>query len=166
MHMHRTTLNMYSIFAWTCHSEAAEAAALCFCMWAPECACSTDTTVLKSSLHRGAAARQVWWVQAHEVEGSGTTASFRQFQVDQIAADMKESICRVSDNPFDAQENVNIPTVSYEVSPSEPTLCTCLWQRWSWFEVIMFLERLCMASSICHYCTLICASSQHKDHCC
>jgi len=51
------------------------------------------------------------------VDGSGTTASFRQFHVDQIAADMKDSICRVSDGPFDAQENVNIPTVSYEVSP-------------------------------------------------
>ncbi len=51
------------------------------------------------------------------MDGSATTASFKQFHVDQIAADMKESICRVSDGPFDAQENVNIPTVSYEVSP-------------------------------------------------
>ena len=50
------------------------------------------------------------------MDGSATTASFKQFHVDQIAADMKESICRVSDGPFDAQENVNIPTVSYEVS--------------------------------------------------
>lgn len=51
------------------------------------------------------------------MDGSATTTSFKQFHVDQIAADMKESICRVSDGPFDAQENVNIPTVSYEVSP-------------------------------------------------
>ena len=48
---------------------------------------------------------------------ANTTASFRQFHVDQIAADMKESICRVSDGPFDAQENVHVPTVSYEVPP-------------------------------------------------
>ena len=54
-------------------------------------------------------------LQVHEVDATNTTASFRQFHVDQIAADMKESICRVSDAPFDAQENVNIPTVSYEV---------------------------------------------------
>lgn len=55
-------------------------------------------------------------LQVHEVDAANTTASFRQFHVDQIAADMKESICRVSDAPFDAQENVNIPTVSYEAS--------------------------------------------------
>lgn len=54
--------------------------------------------------------------QVHEVDAPNTTASFRQFHVDQIAADIKESICRVSDNPFDAQENFNIPTVSYEVN--------------------------------------------------
>lgn len=53
--------------------------------------------------------------QVHETAAANTTASFRQFHVDQIAADMKESICRVSDNPFDAQDNFNIPTVSYEV---------------------------------------------------
>lgn len=59
--------------------------------------------------------RQPGVFEAHEVDGSATTASFKQFHVDQIAADMKESICRVSDGPFDAQENVNIPTVSYEL---------------------------------------------------
>ncbi len=61
------------------------------------------------------------------MDGSATTASFKQFHVDQIAADMKESICRVSDGPFDAQENVNIPTVSYEVSSPalHPAPCSC-----------------------------------------
>ncbi|KAL0041850.1 hypothetical protein WJX79_006533 [Trebouxia sp. C0005] len=59
--------------------------------------------------------RQPGVFEAHEVDGSPTTASFKQFHVDQIAADMKESICRVSDGPFYAQENVNIPTVSYEL---------------------------------------------------
>ena len=54
-------------------------------------------------------------MQAHEVDSAGSTATFRQFHVDQIGGDMKDSICRVSDGPFDAQENVNIPTVSYEV---------------------------------------------------
>ncbi len=36
-------------------------------------------------------------------------------QVEQIAADVKESICRVSDSLFNEAENANIPTVSYEV---------------------------------------------------
>lgn len=62
-------------------------------------------------------------LQAHEVDAANTTASFRQFHVDQIAADMKESICRVSDGPFDAQENVHVPTVSYEVSHNT----SCCW---------------------------------------
>ncbi|KAL3131210.1 hypothetical protein ABBQ38_000509 [Trebouxia sp. C0009 RCD-2024] len=59
--------------------------------------------------------RQPGVFEAHEVDAANTTASFRQFHVDQIAADMKESICRVSDGPFDAQENVHVPTVSYEL---------------------------------------------------
>ena len=43
------------------------------------------------------------------------TESFRQFHIDQLVADIKESSCRVSDVRFDAEENANIPTVSYEV---------------------------------------------------
>lgn len=58
-------------------------------------------------------------LQVLEVAG-GSTASFRQYHVDQIAADMKDSICRVSDTPFDEKENANIPTVSYEASPVNP----------------------------------------------
>ena len=44
-----------------------------------------------------------------------TTDSYRQFQLEQIGADIKETICRVSDGPFDAEQNASIPTVSYEV---------------------------------------------------
>lgn len=44
--------------------------------------------------------------------------SFRRFCVNQIAADLKESMCRVSDSTFVEGENSNIPTVSYEVSTS------------------------------------------------
>lgn len=59
--------------------------------------------------------RQPGVFEVHEVDSSNTTASFKQYHVDQIAADMKDSICRVSDTPFDEQENANIPTVSYEL---------------------------------------------------
>ena len=45
----------------------------------------------------------------------GLTDSFCKFHVEQIAADIKESVGRVSDLPFNASENANIPTVSYEV---------------------------------------------------
>lgn len=45
----------------------------------------------------------------------GLTDSFCRFHVEQIAADIKESVGRVSDLPFNASENANIPTVSYEV---------------------------------------------------
>jgi actin-like protein 6A len=44
-----------------------------------------------------------------------TRASFLQYQVEQIAADIKESICRTSDLPFDEVASSNLPTVSYEL---------------------------------------------------
>lgn len=47
--------------------------------------------------------------------------SFRKFCVNQIAADLKESLCRVSDMTFVEGENSNIPTVSYEVSTEHST---------------------------------------------
>ncbi|MEW5306390.1 MAG: hypothetical protein WDW36_008858 [Sanguina aurantia] len=43
------------------------------------------------------------------------TASFRQYQVEQIAADAKESACRALDIPFMEAENANIPNVTYEL---------------------------------------------------
>ena len=53
-----------------------------------------------------------------------TTDSYRQFQLEQIGADIKETICRVSDGPFDAEQNASIPTVSYEVRTAR--CCRCL----------------------------------------
>ncbi|EFN56038.1 hypothetical protein CHLNCDRAFT_145478 [Chlorella variabilis] len=44
-----------------------------------------------------------------------TTASYRAWCVEAIAADIKDTICRVSDNVFDPQENASIPTVMYEL---------------------------------------------------
>jgi len=43
------------------------------------------------------------------------TASYNSWAVDQVAGDIKEAICRVSDSAFDPSENANIPTVTYEV---------------------------------------------------
>ena len=40
-----------------------------------------------------------------------------------IAGDVKEAIGRVSDGPFDAEQNANIPTVNYEAgSRTRPLL--------------------------------------------
>lgn len=55
-------------------------------------------------------------LQANPHNLPDTTESFRRYHVEQVAADIKESICRVSDTPFDAEANANIPTVDYEVS--------------------------------------------------
>ena len=44
-----------------------------------------------------------------------TTQSYRQHHLEAIAGDVKEAIGRVSDGPFDAEQNANIPTVNYEV---------------------------------------------------
>eukprot|EP00195_Chlamydomonas_chlamydogama_P008600 CAMPEP_0202890812 /NCGR_PEP_ID=MMETSP1392-20130828/1103_1 /ASSEMBLY_ACC=CAM_ASM_000868 /TAXON_ID=225041 /ORGANISM="Chlamydomonas chlamydogama, Strain SAG 11-48b" /LENGTH=422 /DNA_ID=CAMNT_0049574455 /DNA_START=106 /DNA_END=1370 /DNA_ORIENTATION=- len=50
-----------------------------------------------------------------ELSLPATTPSFRAFQVEGICADVKESICRSSDNAFNETENANIPTVAYEL---------------------------------------------------
>lgn len=44
-----------------------------------------------------------------------TTDSFREYSLNAIAAEIKHTICRVSDAPFDPEENANIPTVMYEL---------------------------------------------------
>jgi actin-like protein 6A len=48
-------------------------------------------------------------------EPKSTTDSYRQFQVDSICEDIKHSICRVSEAPFNPEDNASIPTVSYEL---------------------------------------------------
>ena len=53
------------------------------------------------------------------MEAPHTTASFKQFDMEQTAADIKETICRVSDAAFDAKENANIPAVDYEVGSKQ-----------------------------------------------
>ena len=57
-----------------------------------------------------------------------TTASYRQWQLECIAGDVKEAIGRVSDGLFDAEQNANIPTVNYEAGRSSPCLLgsTCI----------------------------------------
>ncbi len=55
-------------------------------------------------------------MQVKALDFPKTTASYRKYQVEQIAADIKETILRVSDGPFDADQNTSIPTVNYEVS--------------------------------------------------
>lgn len=52
------------------------------------------------------------------MEHAGTTKSYYGWGVEQIAADIKESVSRVSESPFDPAENASIPNVSYEVHPS------------------------------------------------
>lgn len=44
-----------------------------------------------------------------------TTKSYYDWGLEQIAADIKESVSRVSEGAFDPEENANIPNVSYEV---------------------------------------------------
>ncbi|KAK9839463.1 hypothetical protein WJX81_003687 [Elliptochloris bilobata] len=45
----------------------------------------------------------------------GTTDSYQRWSVEGVAADIKEAICRVSDSAFNAEDNANIPTVTYEL---------------------------------------------------
>ena len=54
-------------------------------------------------------------LQVQQLDQPHTTASFRQWHIDQIGNDMKENICRVAESTFNAVENASIPTASYEV---------------------------------------------------
>lgn len=54
-------------------------------------------------------------LEVFPADAPGTAASYRQWCVEAIAADIKDTICRVSDNVFDPEENANIPTVVYEL---------------------------------------------------
>lgn len=58
---------------------------------------------------------QMCVVQLKDLDFPKTSPSFRQYYMEQIAADIKETIGRVSDGPFDAEQNASIPTVNYEV---------------------------------------------------
>ena len=44
-----------------------------------------------------------------------TTAGYRLFKQREIAADLKETVCRLSDRTYDEEENRNIPAVAYEL---------------------------------------------------
>mmetsp|Transcript_3544 Transcript_3544/g.10296 ORF Transcript_3544/g.10296 Transcript_3544/m.10296 type:complete len:435 (+) Transcript_3544:267-1571(+) len=44
-----------------------------------------------------------------------TTDSYNTWAVEQVAGEIKEALCRVSDSAFDPTENANIPTVKYEL---------------------------------------------------
>lgn len=54
-------------------------------------------------------------IVAEDVEVKGITDSYRQYRIDEICQDAKQAICRVSETPFDPEENAQIPTVSYEL---------------------------------------------------
>mmetsp|Transcript_8166 Transcript_8166/g.20251 ORF Transcript_8166/g.20251 Transcript_8166/m.20251 type:complete len:447 (-) Transcript_8166:267-1607(-) len=49
------------------------------------------------------------------VDCPNTSAGYRLFKQREIAADLKETVCRLSDSTFSEEENQNIPMVSYEL---------------------------------------------------
>lgn len=55
-------------------------------------------------------------LKTNVVEFPLTHASYRDYCINVISTDIKESICRVSDFVFSEGDNSNMPTVSYEVN--------------------------------------------------
>eukprot|EP00250_Pteridium_aquilinum_P014839 c22229_g2_i1 orf=160-1446(+) len=53
------------------------------------------------------------------LEFPNTTESYYRYMQRQIAADIKESVCRVPDSNFDESAYVNIPTTAYELPDGE-----------------------------------------------
>lgn len=64
-------------------------------------------------------------LQVEELSLPNTTPSFHTYQVEQVAADIKESICRTADSTFDEEANSNVPTVSYEVRRAAALALVC-----------------------------------------
>lgn len=55
-------------------------------------------------------------ISIEDVDCSKITDSFRAYHVDAICQDAKHAVCRqLSDNPFNPDENANIPNVTYEL---------------------------------------------------
>jgi actin-like protein 6A len=55
-----------------------------------------------------------------------TTESYRRFMQEAVAADIKESVCRVYDGAFDEEQTKNMPTVAYELPDGqEIQVCHC-----------------------------------------
>jgi len=52
---------------------------------------------------------------AHPRKLTGITESYRMFHTINVVRDIKESICRVSEIPFDEGANATIPTIAYEL---------------------------------------------------
>ena len=54
---------------------------------------------------------------------AGTISEHPRGRRAQVAADIKETTCRTSDVPFHLQDNLNIPTVTYEVTGLQAAAC-------------------------------------------
>lgn len=50
-----------------------------------------------------------------DVDCPNTSAGYRLFKQREIAADLKETVCRLSDTTYSEEDNQNIPHVSYEL---------------------------------------------------
>lgn len=57
-----------------------------------------------------------------ELHAVAVTDSYRAFALEQVAADVKHAVCRVSDAAFDPEENASIPQVTYELPDGQARL--------------------------------------------
>lgn len=64
-----------------------------------------------------------------DVHRPGITKSYREFAVEGIVSDIKESLCKCSERALDIDEDFNLPTMSYELpdgSEIEASLSVCM----------------------------------------
>ncbi|GMH38536.1 hypothetical protein BSKO_06420 [Bryopsis sp. KO-2023] len=74
-----------------------------------------DATLMKPRYAFKKVERSPGMYEVEPVETPLVRDSYRRYCINQISADLKESICRVADSTFVEGENSNIPTVSYEL---------------------------------------------------
>eukprot|EP01119_Soliformovum_irregulare_P024976 TRINITY_DN9104_c0_g1_i1.p1 TRINITY_DN9104_c0_g1~~TRINITY_DN9104_c0_g1_i1.p1 ORF type:complete len:403 (+),score=109.12 TRINITY_DN9104_c0_g1_i1:79-1287(+) len=63
---------------------------------------------MKKEIHPGA-------FEVTPRDAPNTTDSFRDYAISEIVRDIKETVCRVSEGPFDEEANASIPGIPYEL---------------------------------------------------
>ena len=67
----------------------------------------------------------------------------------QVAGEMKEALCRVSDSSFDPSENASIPTVKYDVSIASSALGWLLRMLLRWLPCCSLEKDSRCAATVC-----------------
>jgi hypothetical protein len=81
--------------------------------WDTRCAAATAAKGERPRLTANVCS--LYFAQVVNVDTPGVTQSYKMYQVEQVASDMKEAVTRTSENRVFETEGGTFPTVVYEV---------------------------------------------------